>query len=232
MRARRPVLTFCSKNCSTLDICAGSCDHSLPLDAIVDPRHSYRRRPTCSVIIELGIGPPRRLETHSHSRRHGGHDVVAVLRAGDVSIVQALPLPLPPCANIVLSFSSPCQSATVDVKLEDQQKINAFSRLNTKMHELEAQLAAKKVTGACVSDNGSSSQLWGALGRRSSYRVVLAISGPPGLEESAGPLPQHVTTCVVRRLHLPDTLPPCAHLPSLTQHISLRPRIWMRLATR
>jgi hypothetical protein len=33
----------------------------------------------------------------------------------------------------------------VDVKLEDQQKINAFSRLNTKYHELEAQLAAKKV---------------------------------------------------------------------------------------
>jgi hypothetical protein len=54
----------------------------------------------------------------------------------------------------------------VDVKLEDQQKINAFSRLNTKMHELEAQLAAKKVCGMCGSDN-SGSQFWGAPGRRS-----------------------------------------------------------------
>ena len=35
----------------------------------------------------------------------------------------------------------------MDVKLEDQQKINQFSRLNTKLHELEAQLAAKKVRG-------------------------------------------------------------------------------------
>ena len=33
----------------------------------------------------------------------------------------------------------------MDVKLEDQQKINTFSRLNTKLHELEAQIVAKKV---------------------------------------------------------------------------------------
>lgn len=32
-----------------------------------------------------------------------------------------------------------------DVRLEDQQKINTFSRLNTRLHELESQLAAKKV---------------------------------------------------------------------------------------
>lgn len=37
------------------------------------------------------------------------------------------------------------QAAAVDVKLEDQQKINRFSRLNTRLHELEAQLAAKRV---------------------------------------------------------------------------------------
>lgn len=41
----------------------------------------------------------------------------------------------------------PCreQATAVDVKLEDQQKINQFSRLNTRLHELEAQLAAKRV---------------------------------------------------------------------------------------
>ena len=40
------------------------------------------------------------------------------------------------------------QAQAVDVQLEDQQKINAFSRLNTKLHELEALLAAKKACSA------------------------------------------------------------------------------------
>ena len=35
----------------------------------------------------------------------------------------------------------------MDVKLEDQQKINMFSRLNSKLHELQAKLAAKKASG-------------------------------------------------------------------------------------
>mmetsp|Transcript_29230 Transcript_29230/g.63501 ORF Transcript_29230/g.63501 Transcript_29230/m.63501 type:complete len:122 (+) Transcript_29230:51-416(+) len=35
-------------------------------------------------------------------------------------------------------------SQEVEVTLEDQKRINAFSRLNAKMHEFEAQLKAKK----------------------------------------------------------------------------------------
>ena len=38
----------------------------------------------------------------------------------------------------------------MDVKLEDQQKINQFSRLNTRLHELEVQLAAKRVRAGRV----------------------------------------------------------------------------------
>ncbi|KAI3433398.1 hypothetical protein D9Q98_003214 [Chlorella vulgaris] len=52
-------------------------------------------------------------------------------------------------------------SATVDVKLEDQQKINAFSRLNTKMHELEAQLAAKKSEAEDLDEAGNEVMLLG-----------------------------------------------------------------------
>eukprot|EP00887_Chlorella_sp_A99_P005596 scaffold1.g5596.t1 len=32
----------------------------------------------------------------------------------------------------------------MDVTLEDQQQINTFSKLNTRMHELQAKIAAKK----------------------------------------------------------------------------------------
>ena len=34
----------------------------------------------------------------------------------------------------------------VDVTREDQERINTFSRLNAKSHELEAQITAKKVS--------------------------------------------------------------------------------------
>ena len=45
--------------------------------------------------------------------------------------------------------ATPLQAAapSVDVALEDQERINRFSRLNTRAHELEAQLAALKVCG-------------------------------------------------------------------------------------
>jgi hypothetical protein len=48
------------------------------------------------------------------------------------------------------------QAASVDVRLEDQQKINTFSRLVTKLHELEAQIAAKKVGGSLIFDQAES----------------------------------------------------------------------------
>jgi hypothetical protein len=35
--------------------------------------------------------------------------------------------------------------AQVDVTREDQEKINTFSRLNTRLHEVQAQITAKKV---------------------------------------------------------------------------------------
>lgn len=63
------------------------------------------------------------------------------------------PLPLPVCSapqlHSVLSHER-AQAAPqgADVRMEDQQKINTFSRLNTRLHELEAQLAAKKVRAA------------------------------------------------------------------------------------
>lgn len=49
-----------------------------------------------------------------------------------------------PRPSLLLDHAPQATPQAVDVKLEDQQKINAFSRLNTRLHELEAQLAAKK----------------------------------------------------------------------------------------
>ncbi|KAI7837327.1 hypothetical protein COHA_008842 [Chlorella ohadii] len=46
-------------------------------------------------------------------------------------------------------------AAAVDVKLEDQQKINRFSRLNTRLHELEAQLAAKRSDAEDLEEAGN-----------------------------------------------------------------------------
>ncbi|KAL4431149.1 hypothetical protein ABPG75_006405 [Micractinium tetrahymenae] len=42
-----------------------------------------------------------------------------------------------------------------DVRLEDQQKINTFSRLNTRLHELEAQLTAKKADAEDLEEAGN-----------------------------------------------------------------------------
>lgn len=46
-------------------------------------------------------------------------------------------------------------SGSVDVRLEDQQKINTFSRLNTRLHELEAQLAGKKSDAEDLEEAGN-----------------------------------------------------------------------------
>ncbi|PSC76846.1 prefoldin subunit 4 [Micractinium conductrix] len=43
----------------------------------------------------------------------------------------------------------------MDVRLEDQQKINTFSRLNTRLHELEAQVAAKKKDAEDLEEAGA-----------------------------------------------------------------------------
>jgi prefoldin subunit 4 len=40
------------------------------------------------------------------------------------------------------------QGERAEVTLEDQKRINTFSRLNARMHDLMAQVKAKKVTGA------------------------------------------------------------------------------------
>lgn len=64
-----------------------------------------------------------------------------------------------------------------DVRLEDQQKINTFSRLNTRLHELEAQLAAKKVRcclGAC--EHAPLSFCWYDLSQRTWHALHACVA--------------------------------------------------------
>lgn len=45
----------------------------------------------------------------------------------------------------------------IEVTLEDQQNINSFNKLNTKMHEIEAMIKAKKVS---MGQSCSHTSLW------------------------------------------------------------------------
>ena len=54
----------------------------------------------------------------------------------------------PPAPPAPPARPHPAPAPQADVTLEDQQKINTFSRLNAKLHEVQALLAAKKVRSA------------------------------------------------------------------------------------
>lgn len=45
--------------------------------------------------------------------------------------------------------------AATDVSFDDQQKINAFSRLNTKLHDLQARITAKKAAAEDLEEAGN-----------------------------------------------------------------------------
>ena len=102
---------------------------------------------------------------HTHRESHG--ELVALSSRSADPAERRLPLGLPDTAALTRrtrpspgrSRSAPCLQAAIDVRLEDQQKINTFSRLNTKLHELEAQLAGKKVWCGAVRGGGNAG-LW------------------------------------------------------------------------